>query len=141
MLLVSTSVLESRRKFQHSITKSSLYAPIRAKQKTRGHLFTNKDQKLCQVCTRAGNGPWVSRTSTAWDLKKLNVINESNIHPKILHGSGELIYVSHFKFFSQLCNPSSLTHLVHISETPFFNNSLLGHATSKGPVLQITLID
>lgn len=108
---------------------------------TRGHLFTNKDQKLYQVCPRAGNGPWVSRTSTAWDLKKLNVINESNIHPKILDGSGELIYVSHLKFFSQLCNPSSLTHLVHISETPFFNNSLLGHDTSKGPVLQITLID
>lgn len=108
---------------------------------TKGHSFTNKDQKLCQVRTRAGNAPWVSRTNTAWNLKKFNVINESNVHLKILDGSVELTDLSLIlKFFSQLCNPSSLTHSVHISETPFFIN-LLDHAANKGPVFQITLID
>lgn len=61
---------------------------------TRGHSFTDEDQKLCQVCTRARNGPWMSRTNTAWDLKKLIVIHESNVHPKVLEGSVELIYLS-----------------------------------------------
>lgn len=97
---------------------------------TKGHSFTNTEQKLCQVCTRASNGPWTSKTNIAQDLKKLNVINEPNVHLKILHESVELICLS-FKFFSQLCNSSShFTFLKHCFASTYFYRNPLQHRSS-----------